>query len=193
GRLFILGKMLEVIPEPRNELSPYAPRIIRMTIDPDKIRDVIGPGGKVIRHIIDETGAKIDIEDDGRVFIAAVDESAGAKAKKMIEDLTAEVEVGKVYTGTVTRIMNFGAFVEILPGKEGLVHISELAHTRVPRVEDVVKVGDTIEVKVTEIDRQGRINLSRKDVLPRDHALEVGRRQGMPRRPDQHGGYRRRR
>lgn len=193
GRLFILGKMLEVIPEPRKELSPYAPRIIRMTIDPDKIRDVIGPGGKVIRHIIDETGAKIDIEDDGRVFIAAVDEGAGAKAKKMIEDLTAEVEVGKVYTGTVTRIMNFGAFVEILPGKEGLVHISELAHTRVPRVEDVVKVGDTIEVKVTEIDRQGRINLSRKDVLPRDHALEVGRRQGMPRRPDQHGGYTRRR
>ncbi|MGE5588497.1 MAG: polyribonucleotide nucleotidyltransferase [Clostridia bacterium] len=193
GRLFILGKMLEVIPEPRKELSPYAPRIIRMTIDPEKIRDVIGPGGKIIRHIIDETGAKIDIEDDGRVFIAAVDESAGAKARKMIEDLTAEVEVGKVYTGTVTRIMNFGAFVEILPGKEGLVHISELAHTRVPRVEDVVKVGDTIEVKVTEIDRQGRINLSRKDVLPRDSAVEAGRRQGMPARPEQRGGYRRRR
>ncbi|MGE5593647.1 MAG: polyribonucleotide nucleotidyltransferase, partial [Betaproteobacteria bacterium] len=192
GRLFILGKMLEVIPEPRKELSPYAPRIIRMNIDPEKIRDVIGPGGKVIRHIIDETGAKIDIEDDGRVFIAAVDETAGAKARKMIEDLTAEVEVGKVYTGTVTRIMNFGAFVEILPGREGLVHISELAHTRVPRVEDVVKVGDTIEVKVTEIDRQGRINLSRKDVLPRDHALEAGCRPGAPRRSDQRGGYRHR-
>ncbi len=114
----------------------------------------------------------------------------------MIEDLTADVEVGKTYTGTVTRIMNFGAFVEVLPGKEGLVHISELAHTRVPRVEDVVHVGDTIDVKVTEIDRQGRINLSRKDLLPRDHAAEVGRRQqgGGPRRPDQHGGgFRRRR
>ncbi|MEW5866524.1 MAG: polyribonucleotide nucleotidyltransferase [Bacillota bacterium] len=194
GRLFILGKMLEVISEPRKELSPYAPRIIRMSIDPDKIRDVIGPGGKVIRHIIDETGAKIDIEDDGRVFIAATDEEAGAKARKMIEDLTAEVEVGKIYTGTVTRIMNFGAFVEILPGKEGLVHISELAHARVPRVEDVVQVGDTIAVKVTEIDRQGRINLSRKDVLPREDAAELGRRGGPPKRPDRpdHRSYRRR-
>ncbi len=191
GRLFILGKMLEVIREPRKELSPYAPRIIRMSIDPDKIRDVIGPGGKVIRHIIDETGAKIDIEDDGRVFIAATDEEAGARARKMIEDLTAEVEVGKTYTGTVTRIMNFGAFVEILPGKEGLVHISELAHTRVPRVEDVVQVGDTIAVRVTEIDRQGRVNLSRKDLLPRESAAEFGRRSAPPRRPE-HRGYRRR-
>ncbi|HHV61602.1 MAG TPA: polyribonucleotide nucleotidyltransferase [Firmicutes bacterium] len=166
GRLFILDKMEEVIAEPRKELSPYAPRMITMEIDPEKIRDVIGPGGKMIRKIIDETGAKIDIEDDGRVFIATPDESAGRRAKEMIESLTRDVEVGKIYTGTVTRIMNFGAFVEILPGKEGLVHISELARGRVNRVEDVVKVGDTILVKVTEIDRQGRINLSHKDALP---------------------------
>jgi polyribonucleotide nucleotidyltransferase len=167
GRMFILGKMLEAISEPREELSPYAPRIITMSIDPDKIRDVIGPGGKVIRHIIDETGVKIDIEDDGRVFIASQDEEAGEKAKKMIEDLTADVEVGRIYTGTVTRTTGFGAFVEILPGKEGLVHISQLAHTRVGKVEDVVEVGDSVTVKVTEIDGMGRINLSRKDALPK--------------------------
>ena len=142
-----------------------------MSIDPDKIRDVIGPGGKVIRHIIDETGVKIDIEDDGRVFIASQDEEAGEKAKKMIEDLTADVEVGRIYNGTVTRTTNFGAFVEILPGKEGLVHISQLAHTRVGKVEDVVEAGDPITVKVTEIDGMGRINLSRKDALPRDESL----------------------
>ncbi len=171
GRMFILGKMLEVISEPRKGLSPYAPRIITMSIDPDKIRDVIGPGGKVIRHIIDETGVKIDIEDDGRVFIASQDEEAGEKAKKMIEDLTADVEVGRIYNGTVTRTTNFGAFVEILPGKEGLVHISQLAHTRVGKVEDVVEAGDPITVKVTEIDGMGRINLSRKDALPRDESL----------------------
>lgn len=171
GRMFILGKMLEVISEPRKGLSPYAPRIITMSIDPDKIRDVIGPGGKVIRHIIDETGVKIDIEDDGRVFIASQDKEAGEKAKKMIEDLTADVEVGRIYNGTVTRTTNFGAFVEILPGKEGLVHISQLAHTRVGKVEDVVEAGDPITVKVTEIDGMGRINLSRKDALPRDESL----------------------
>ena len=168
GRMFILGKMLETIKAPREELSPYAPRIITMSIDPDKIRDVIGPGGKVIRHIIDETGVKIDIEDDGRVFIASQDGEAGEKAKKMIEDLTADVEVGRVYVGTVTRTTSFGAFVEILPGKEGLVHISQLAHSRVAKVEDVVNVGDSITVKVTEIDSLGRINLSRKETLPRD-------------------------
>jgi polyribonucleotide nucleotidyltransferase len=169
GRMFILGKMLEVISTPREELSPYAPRIITMSIDPDKIRDVIGPGGKVIRHIIDETGVKIDIEDDGRVFIASQDGEAGEKAKQMIEDLTANVEVGRIYTGTVTRTTSFGAFVEIMPGKEGLVHISQLAHTRVGKVEDVVEVGDSVTVKVTEIDAMGRINLSRKDVLPREN------------------------
>lgn len=170
GRLFIMDKMLEVISEPRPELSPYAPRIITTTIDPDKIREVIGPGGKMIKKIIEETGVQIDIEDDGRVFIAAVDGEAGKKALRIIEDLTRDVEVGKIYIGKVQRIMNFGAFVEILPGKEGLVHISHLAEERVPKVEDVVSIGDEILVKVTEIDRQGRINLSRKEALRQQKA-----------------------
>ena len=165
GRMHILGKMLEVIDTPRADLSPFAPRIITMEIDPDKIRDVIGPGGKIIKKIIEETGVSIDIEDDGKVFIAAVDGEAGKKAVKIIENLVREVEVGATYLGKVTRLMNFGAFVEILPGKEGLVHISQLASQRVNKVEDVVKPGDEILVKVTEIDRQGRINLSRKALL----------------------------
>lgn len=165
GRMFIMDKMLKIISEPRAELSPYAPRIITFAIDPDKIREVIGPGGKMIKKIIEETGVKIDIEDDGRVFIAAVDVEAGKKALRIIEDLTRDVEVGKIYIGKVMRIMNFGAFVEILPGKEGLVHISHLAEERVGKVEDVVAIGDEVLVKVTEIDRQGRINLSRKEAL----------------------------
>ena len=152
--MFILDKMLAVISTPRPELSPYAPRIITTTIDPDKIRDVIGPGGKTIKKIVEDTGAKIDIEDDGRVYIAAVDAEAGQKALKIIESLTKEVEVGEIYLGKVNRLMNFGAFVEILPGKEGLVHISQLAEERVGKVEDVVSIGDEILVKVTEIDRQ---------------------------------------
>lgn len=166
GRMFIMQKMLDCIAEPRKELSPYAPKIITTTIDPDKIRDVIGPGGKVINGIIAETGVKIDIEDDGHVFIYSPNQEDAKKALKMIEDITKEAEVGEIYNGKVMRIMNFGAFVEILPGKEGLVHISKLAHERVGKVEDVVKVGDHITVKVTDIDEQGRINLSRKDVLP---------------------------
>jgi len=165
GRLYILDRMLEVISEPRKELSPYAPRIITTMVDTEKIRDIIGPGGKVIKKIIDETGVKIDIEDDGRVFIAAVDGEAGKRALKIIEDLTRDVEVGAIYIGKVQRILNFGAFVEILPGKEGLVHISQLAEERVGKVEDVVSVGDEILVKVTDVDRQGRINLSRKEAL----------------------------
>ncbi len=171
GRLFILNKMLEAIPEPRKELSPYAPRIITMTIDPEKIRDVIGPSGKTIRKIIEETGVQIDIEDDGRVFIAAADAEAGKKAVHIIECLTQEVEVGKIYMGKVVRLMDFGAFVEIipgalgLPGKEGLVHISQLDERRVSRVKDVLKEGDEIIVKVIEIDKQGRVNLSRKEAL----------------------------
>lgn len=168
SRLFILDKMLAVLDKPRADLSPYAPRIITMQIDPDKIRDVIGPGGKTIKKIIEDTGVSIDIEDDGRVFIAAVDKNAGQKAMQIIENLTRDVEVGGIYLGKVTRLMNFGAFVEILPGKEGLVHISQLARERVAKVEDVVKPGDEVMVKVTEIDRQGRINLSRKDALPDD-------------------------
>ncbi len=165
GRMHIMGIMLDTIAEPRQQMSQYAPRIITMKIDPDKIRDVIGSGGKVIRGIIDETGAKIDIEDDGTVFIASVDQEGAAKAQQIIENLTKEVEVGEVYLGKVTRLMAFGAFVEVLPGKEGLVHISKLAKERVENVEDVVNVGDEIMVKVIEIDKQGRINLSRKDCL----------------------------
>jgi polyribonucleotide nucleotidyltransferase len=168
GREFILGKMLEAIDRPRGELSPYAPRIITLQIDPDKIRDIIGPGGKIIKKIVEDTGVKIDVEDDGKVFIAAVDPQGAEKAVKIIESLVAEVEVGKIYAGKVTRLMNFGAFVEILPGKEGLVHISQLALERVNKVEDVVAIGDEVVVKVTEIDRQGRVNLSRKEVLKRD-------------------------
>jgi len=170
GRAHIMGKILEVIDTPRPELSAFAPRIITMSIHPDKIRDVIGPGGKMIKKIIEETGVKIDIEDDGKVFIAAIDMEAGKKALKIIESLVRDVELGTTYTGKVTRIMNFGAFVEILPGKEGLVHISHLALERVEKVEDVVKVGDEIIVKVTEIDRQGRINLSRKELLAAEAA-----------------------
>lgn len=171
GRMFILGKMLEAIPVPNDKLSPYAPQMIRMQIHPDKIREVIGPGGKVIHKIVDETGCKIDIEDDGSLFIVATDEEAGQKAKHIIESIVADVEVGKTYMGTVKRIMDFGAFVEIIPGvlgtqgKEGLVHISQLAEERVNKVKDVVDIGDQILVKVTEIDRQGRVNLSRKAVL----------------------------
>ncbi|WP_418790175.1 polyribonucleotide nucleotidyltransferase [Phosphitispora sp. TUW77] len=165
GRMHILQKMLDVISEPRPDLSPYAPRIITTTIDPDKIRNVIGPGGKTIKKIIDETGVKIDIEDDGRVFIAAVDGEAGKRALDIIESLTADVEVGKIYLGKVVKITDFGAFVEVLPGKEGLVHISQLAEQRVGKVEDVVSVGDEIMVKVIKIDEQGRVNLSRKEAL----------------------------
>jgi len=165
GRMHIMGIMKEAIPAPRAEISPYAPRIITITIDPDKIRTVIGPGGKTIKKIIDETGVKIDIEDDGRVFIAAVDVEAGQRALKMVQELTEDVEVGKTYLGKVMRIMDFGAFVEVLPGKEGLVHISQLAEQRVNKVEDVVSVGDEIVVKVIKIDDQGRVNLSRKAVL----------------------------
>ncbi|MDR1194773.1 MAG: polyribonucleotide nucleotidyltransferase [Peptococcaceae bacterium] len=165
GRLFILGKILAVIAKPKPELSPYAPRIITLTIDPDKIRDVIGPGGKIIKKIVEETGVKIDIEDSGLVMIATADAEAGAKAVQIVRDLTRDVVVGEIYTGKVTRLMNFGAFVEVLPGKEGLVHISHLAETRVNKVEDVVNVGDIITVKVTEIDRQGRVNLSLREAL----------------------------
>ena len=165
GRLHIMDKMLAVLDAPRKELSPYAPRIITMQVHPDKIRDIIGPGGKMIKQITEETGAKIDIDDTGLVYIASVDGEGGAKAKEWIENLTKDVEVGETYVGKVTRLMAFGAFVEVLPGKEGLVHISQLATERVEKVEDVVNVGDEIVVKCVEIDSQGRINLSRKVVL----------------------------
>ncbi|MFN2460591.1 MAG: polyribonucleotide nucleotidyltransferase [Candidatus Velthaea sp.] len=166
SRLFIIGKLKETIAEPNKELSAFAPRMLVLTINPDKIKDVIGPGGKIINKIIADTGVKIDIENDGRVFIASPDGEGAEKAKAMVESLTKEVKVGETYMGTVTRLMNFGAFVAFLPGKEGLVHISQLAPQRVERVEDVVKIGDQIMVKVMEVDSQGRINLSRKAVLP---------------------------
>jgi polyribonucleotide nucleotidyltransferase len=165
SRLFIIGKLKETIAEARTELSPFAPRMIVLQINPDKIKDVIGPGGKIINKIIADTGVKIDIENDGRVFIASPDGEGAEKARKMVEALTKDVVVGETYLGTVTRLMNFGAFVAVLPGKEGLVHISQLAPGRVERVEDAVKIGDEIMVKVVEIDSQGRINLSRKAVL----------------------------
>jgi len=165
GRDHIMGIMMECISEPRKELSQYAPKITTISVDPEKISKVIGPGGKMIKKIVEETGAKIDIDDSGKVFIAAVNSESAAKAIDMIHGIVADAEVGKVYTGKVTRLMNFGAFVEILPGKEGLVHISQLSTERVGKVEDVVSVGDEIVVKVTEIDQKGRINLSRKAVL----------------------------
>lgn len=165
GREHIMGIMMDCISEPRKELSKYAPKITTIHVDPEKISKIIGPGGKTIKKIVEETGAKIDIEEDGHVYIAAVNSEEAAKAIDMINGITAEAEVGKVYTGKVTRLMAFGAFVEILPGKEGLVHISQLSTERVNKVEDVVSVGDEIVVKVTEIDQKGRINLSRKAVL----------------------------
>ncbi|KGE17477.1 polyribonucleotide nucleotidyltransferase [Paenibacillus wynnii] len=165
GRMFILGKMLESISEPRPTLSKYAPKIIIININPDKIRDVIGAGGKIINKIIEETGVKIDIEQDGRVFIGSSNEEMIQKARTIIEGIVREVQVGEIYVGTVRRIEKFGAFVELIPGKDGLVHISQLSTERVAKVEDVVAIGDTITVKVTEIDPQGRVNLSRKAVL----------------------------
>ncbi|BDG59410.1 polyribonucleotide nucleotidyltransferase [Caldinitratiruptor microaerophilus] len=197
ARLFILDEMLKVLPAPRPELSPWAPRIITMKVHPDKIREVIGPGGKMINKIIAECAVngrkpEIDIEDDGTVHIAAVNVEAGEKARRMIEALVKDPEPGSIYTGKVVRLMNFGAFVEILPGKEGLVHISELAEGRVERVEDVVNIGDELTVMVTEIDKLGRINLSRKAVLraereKRGEPLPAGAvrrdRDGRPGRP----------
>ena len=165
GRLHILDKMAEAISAPRQAMSIHAPRIITLHIHPDKIRDLIGPGGKTIRRIQEETGCQIDIEDDGKVFLATVDEEAMERAVAMIRDLTESVEVGRIYKGKVVRIMPFGAFVEILPRQDGLVHISQLAEQRVGKVEDVVSIGDEIMVKVTEIDDRGRVNLSRKQAI----------------------------
>lgn len=180
GRLHILKIMLDCIGEPRAELNKYAPKIVRFTINPEKIREVIGPGGKMINKIIAETGVKIDIEDDGRVFISTPDADAAAKARKIIEGIAKDIEVGDVFTGKVVRIMNFGAFVELAPGKDGMIHISKLANHRVEKVEDVVNIGDELEVKVNEIDAQGRINLIRNDMVY----------ESAPRRPE--GNFRQR-
>ena len=186
GRLYILGIMLDCLGQPREQLSPYAPKIVRFTINPEKIREVIGPGGKMINKIIAETGVKIDIEDDGRVFISTPDQAAADKARKIIEGIAKDIEVGDVFTGKVVRIMNFGAFVELAPGKDGMIHISKLANHRVEKVEDVVKIGDELEVKVSEVDAQGRINLIRNDMVYENNAAprrtEGGFRARPPRR-----------
>ena len=168
GRLHILGKMAEALPAPRQQMSDYAPRIISFSIDPSKIRDVIGKGGATIRAITEETGASIDITDDGLVKVASVDREAGDAARQRIEDITAEVEVGKIYEGKVARLMDFGAFVTVLPGKDGLVHISQISDEHVEKVSDKLAEGDVVRVKVLEIDRQGRVRLSMKAVATED-------------------------
>jgi len=190
GRLHILGEMLKVLPEPRKQLSKYAPKIITFFINPDKIREVIGPGGKMINKIIADTGVKIDIEDDGRVAIATPDEEAAAKARRIIEGIAKDVEVGEVYEGKVVRILStMGAFIELLPGKDGLLHISKLANERVEKVEDVLNIGDAVEVKVSEIDAQGRINLLRNDMeyKPRTFNRNQGQGSGGGRPPRRDG------
>ncbi|MBW6462630.1 MAG: polyribonucleotide nucleotidyltransferase, partial [Firmicutes bacterium] len=175
GYKYILGIMNETMAAPREELSPNAPRMIKIQIGVDKIRDVIGPGGRMINKIIAETGVNIDIEPDGRVFIAAVDPEMGKKALQIIENLVKDVEAGEIYMGKVTRVERYGAFVELIPGKEGLLHISHLDHRRVEKTEDVVNIGDSIEVKVLDIDDKGRINLSRKALLKRPEGMSEER------------------
>jgi polyribonucleotide nucleotidyltransferase len=165
ARIEILDNViLKCIPEPRKELSPYAPKMLQMQIDVDKIREVIGKGGSVVQKIVAETGAKIDIEEDGRIFISSTDIEACRAAMNMINSIVLDPQPGQVFCGKVTRLMTFGAFVEIAPGKEGLVHISKLSKQRVAKVEDVCNVGDMLWVKVTDIDEKGRINLTCKDV-----------------------------
>jgi polyribonucleotide nucleotidyltransferase len=164
GRMYILGEMNKAISAPREEMSEHAPRIVTFKINPDKIRDVIGKGGATIRSITEETGATIDITDDGTVKIFSVDRAAGDKARKRVEQITADVEVGQVYDGKVARLMDFGAFVTILPGKDGLVHISQICEERVEKVSDKLSEGDEVKVKVLEVDKQGRIRLSMKAV-----------------------------
>jgi polyribonucleotide nucleotidyltransferase len=185
--------MKEALPAPRAELSKYAPRIVSFKIKPDKIREVIGSGGKTINEIIANCpGVKIDIEDDGLVMVTSTDASSSEKAVKWIQDIVREVEPGEIFEGKVTRLMDFGAFVEVLPGKEGLVHISQLANYRVGRVEDVVKIGDTLKVQVSEIDEQGRINLTHKPFAAPPTAEQMaqgGADDFRPRRPMGHGGH----
>jgi polyribonucleotide nucleotidyltransferase len=165
GRLHVLNEMERAISTPRGDLSVHAPRIVTIRIKPDRIRDVIGPGGKVIRSIVEETGAKIDVEDDGTVYVASSDGTAMQRALDRIRAVTAEAEPGRIYQGTVRKIVDFGAFVEILPGTDGLLHISQIGPGRVARVTDVLKEGDRVPVKVLEVDRQGKIRLSRKEAL----------------------------
>jgi polyribonucleotide nucleotidyltransferase len=188
ARLHVLDIMDACIDKPRPDISKYAPRIISIVIDKEKIGTVIGPGGKMIRRITEETGATIDIEDDGTVCIAATNPDSLNAAKEWVESLVAEAEVGKLYHGTVTRLMNFGAFVEILPGKEGLVHISQLGPERYHRVEDAVKVGDKVWVKVVEIDDLGRVNLSRRKAMEERGEIPPSDDTGHADRPPRRGG-----
>ncbi|MEG0935720.1 MAG: polyribonucleotide nucleotidyltransferase [Clostridia bacterium] len=193
GRMHILGKMLEVLPAPRTHLSKFAPKIITFKINPEKIGEVVGPRGKTINKIIEQTGVKIDIEDDGSVYIASTDEEAAQKAKRIVEGIAKDLQVGDVFTGTVVRIMPFGAFVEYAPGKDGMIHISKLENGRVEKVEDVVGIGDPLECKVAEIDGQGRVNLVRNDIQYDNDAMPVRR---PPRRDGDRdhrggGGFRR--
>ncbi len=185
GRMHILGKMLEVLPAPREHLSKYAPKIVHFFINPEKIGEVVGPRGKTINKIIEETGVKIDIEDDGSVYIATEDDEAAKKARRIIEGIAKDLQVGDVFTGKVVRIMSFGAFVEYAPGKDGMIHISKLANERVEKVEDVVNIGDELEVRVAEIDSQGRVNLVRNDIVYDDESMPVRR---PPRRDGDRGG-----
>jgi len=164
GRLHILGEMAKAISAPRSEMSEYAPRLLTMKIHPDKIREVIGKGGSVIQGITKETGTQIDIQDDGTITIASVDAAAGKAAKARIEQITSDVEPGRIYEGKVVKLMDFGAFVTILPGKDGLVHVSQISNERVEKVSDKLKEGDVVKVKVLEVDKQGRIRLSMKAV-----------------------------
>jgi polyribonucleotide nucleotidyltransferase len=174
GRLFILDKMAQALKTPREEISSYAPRIISITINKDKIREVIGPGGKMIRSIVERTGCRVDIEDDGTVNIASSDDAAAARAMEIIKEITAEAELGKTYLGKVVRLTNFGAFVEIMPNMDGLLHISEVAHYRVNDIQDEMSEGDEVMVKVIEIDGQGRVRLSRKALLPKEEGASAG-------------------
>jgi polyribonucleotide nucleotidyltransferase len=170
GRLHILDVMDDTLSEKRNEVSVHAPRITTLKIRPEKIRDIIGPGGKVIRGIVDATGTKIDVQDDGTVTVASADEEGSRKAIDMIQGIVAEVEIGRIYKGTVRRVMDFGAFVEIMPGTDGLVHISQIADDHVRQVRDVLNEGDELMVKVLDVDRQGKIRLSRKEALKEEQA-----------------------
>jgi polyribonucleotide nucleotidyltransferase len=196
GRLFILDKMDAALPRPRTELSEFAPRLFTIQIPKDRIRDVIGSGGKTIRWIVEETGTKIDVEDDGRVTVASIDEKSAQRALEIIRGLTASPEIGKNYKGTVKRVEPYGAFVEILPGQDGLLHISEMAHTRVGQVTDLMQVGDEVEVQVVAIEPDtGKIRLSRKPLLPppTEEELAAAREQRANRPPREGGGEHRQR
>jgi polyribonucleotide nucleotidyltransferase len=170
GRMHILGEMAKAISTPRGEMSEYAPRLLTIKIHPDKIREVIGKGGSTIRSITEETGTTIDINDDGTIIVGSVNREAGEAAKKRIEQITSDVEPGRIYEGKVAKLMDFGAFVTILPGKDGLVHVSQISNERVEKVSDKLKEGDVVKVKVLEVDKQGRIRLSMKAVTEEEAA-----------------------